>query len=473
MSFNPLRKIPSVNELLETPVLRTLVDRVSHNVVVSSVRTVLDELRSEVRSSASEGHVPSVSEMAERIARRIVEQQHPHLRPVINATGILLHTGLGRAPLAEEAVEMLSAVARNYASVELDLTTGQRSRRVVAVEGLLKELTGAEAALVVNNNAAATMLTLSALAAGREVIVSRGELVEIGGSYRLPDVMAASGATLREVGTTNKTRLDDYARALGERTAALMQVHPSNFVVAGFTESVRLEELVELGRRHHLPVIHDIGSGALVDFAQFGFQGEPVAARSIEAGASVVLFSGDKLLGGPQAGIVAGRRDLLQQIDKHPLARAVRVDKLTLSALAATLQLYRDPHKALQAIPLLHFLSIAPENLRNRAERLAPQIAATASVAAAETVAGVTYLGGGSIPSQELPTWCVAVRPANMTVDRLAERLRRGVPSVVGRIQQDRLLLDLRSVMPRQDLFLVDAFEALGPDEPVVEEAGE
>ncbi len=461
MSPNPLRNIPSVNDLLESPPLRKLVDGLSHNVVVSTVRTVLDEVREEVQTAASEMTLPSVSDLAERIARRIAQREVPLLRPVINATGILLHTGLGRSPLAEEAIEEMAAVARDYASLELDLATGERSRRILAVEELLKELTGAEAALVVNNNAGATMLTLSALAAGREVIVSRGQLIEIGGSYRLPDVMAASGVVLREVGTTNKTRLEDYARAIGERTAALMLVHPSNFVVVGFSAAVGLAELVGLGRREKLPVIHDIGSGALLNFSRFGFHGEPVARESIVAGADIAMFSGDKLLGGPQCGIVVGRKALVEQLERHPIARALRVGKLTLAALAATLRLYRDSEKAQLAIPLLRLLSTSVENLKNRAERLAPQMAAAGVVEQAEVVAGVTYLGGGSVPTQELSTWCVALKPAGISVDRLAAALRSGTPSVVGRVQQDRLLLDLRSVLPRQDTQLIVALEAL------------
>ncbi len=462
MSPNPLRNIPSVNELLDSPPLKKLVEKISHNVVVSTVRTVLDETRNEVQTAASERALPSVTDLAERIARRIAEGEVPALRPVINATGILLHTGLGRAPLAEEAIEEIAAVARDYASVEIDLVTGKRSQRKAAVEDLVRELTGAEAALVVNNNAGATMLVLSALAAGREVIVSRGQLIEIGGSFRLPDVMAASGAVLREVGTTNKTRLDDYAAAIGEQTAALMLVHPSNFVVVGFSAGVEIEELVPLGRRHKLPVIHDAGSGALLDFSEFGFAGEPVISQSIRAGADLVLFSGDKLLGGPQCGIIAGRRTWVETVESHPMARALRVGKLTLGALAATLRLYRDEEQVRRRIPLLHLLTTSAENLKNRAERLAPQIAATRSVAAAEAVASVTYLGGGSVPTQELPTWCVALKPEGLSVDRLAASLRQGTPAVVGRVQQDRLWLDLRSVLPRQDAKLVAAFEAFG-----------
>jgi len=462
MSPNPLRNIPSVSELLDSPPLKALVDRINRNAVVSAVRKVLDEMRTEVQTAAAEMTLPNVPDLAERIARRIMESETPLLRPVINATGILLHTGLGRSPLADKAIAEMTAVARDYASVEIDLPTGRRSRRSLAVENLLTELTGAEAAIAVNNNAGATMLTLAALAASREVIVSRGQLIEIGGSFRLPEVMAASGAVLREVGSTNKTHLSDYVGAIGEQTAALLLVHPSNFVVVGFAESVELPELVELGRKHKLPVIHDIGSGALVDFSRFGFRGEPVARESIRAGADVVLFSGDKLLGGPQCGIIAGRKSLVEKIERHPLARALRVDKITLAALAATLRLYRDPEKARLTVPLLRLLTTSAENLKNRAERLAPQMAALKTlVGSAEAISDVTYLGGGSIPTQQLPTWCVALRPASWPVDRLAAALRTGAPAVVGRVREDRLLLDLRSVFPRQDTEMLSALEAL------------
>lgn len=466
MPTNVLRNLPSVSELLESPPLKGLVEKVSHNVVVSRVRTVLDDLRQEVQHAAAERTLPTVSELAEKIARRIQQDETPSLRPVINATGILLHTGLGRAPLADEAIEEMVTAARDYASVEVDLRSGQRSQRVVAVEGLLRDLTGAEAALVVNNNAGATMLALAALAAGREVIVSRGQLIEIGGSYRLPDVMSASGATLREVGTTNKTRLDDYRTAISDRTAALMLVHTSNFVIVGFTDSPSLGELVRLAHEQSLPLIHDIGSGAMIDYAKFGFQDEPIAADSIKAGADVVLFSGDKLLGGPQCGILVGRRTYVERMAKHPMARALRVDKLTLAALAATLRLYRQPEVALAKIPLLQLLGTSLENLKQRAARLAPQMAASTAIASAEPVEDVTYLGGGSIPAQRIGTWCVALTPAEGSVDRLATALRQGTPSVVGRVQQDRLLLDLRSVPPRHDLALVAAVAALGQPAP-------
>ncbi|MCL6504195.1 MAG: L-seryl-tRNA(Sec) selenium transferase [Pirellulales bacterium] len=459
---NPLRNLPSVNELLESPVLKALVNRVSHNVVVNRARSLLDDLRHEIQARA-EIRVPSVAELAERIASRVLAADEPALRPVINATGILLHTGLGRAPLAEAAVSALAEAAANYASVELDLPSGERSQRVAAVRSLWQELTGAEAVAVVNNCAGATLITLAALAQGREVIVSRGQLIEIGGSFRLPEVMAASGAVLREVGTTNKTRLADYEQAICDRTAALLLVHPSNYVVAGFTESVELRPLVELGRKHRLPVIHDVGSGALIDLAQFGLHGEPLPAQSLRHGADLVLFSGDKLLGGPQCGVILGRAALVGQIAKHPLARALRVDKLTLAALAATLRLYRDPAVACRSIPLLQLLSTPLQNLQLRAERLAAQIAAMPTVASAQAVQDTAYLGGGSVPTQQLATWCVAIEPQDGGVDRLAARLRTGTPAIVGRIRDGRLLLDLRSVFPRQDQELVNALERLHP----------
>jgi L-seryl-tRNA(Ser) seleniumtransferase len=460
---NMLRNIPSVSELVESPPLKSLVNRVSRNVVVSGVRQFLDDMRTQVQTAASGVHVPTSTELAQRIADWIAAEEQAPLRPVINATGVLLHTGLGRAPLAEEAISAIADVASGYASVEIDLASGERSQRVQSVERLITRVTGAEAATVVNNNAAATLISLSALAKGKEVVVSRGHLVEIGGSYRLPDVMATSGAILCEVGTTNKTRAGDFAAAIGDQTAALLRVHTSNYAIVGFTEQPTLAELVALGRRHNLPVIDDIGSGAMVDLAKYGVRGEPLAADSIRAGADLVLFSGDKLLGGPQCGIIAGRKQHVQAIMKHPLMRAFRVDKLTLAALAATLRLYDDPDRAERRIPLLALLATPIENLQNRAERLAPQLAAT-GVARVEIVSDQAYVGGGSLPNEAIPTVCLALSPAQGTVDALAAALRSGIPAVMGRIQAGRMLLDLRSVPPRDDARLVVALEALRPE---------
>ena len=458
---NPLRNIPSVNELLESPPLRRLVGNVSRNVVVSGVRSFLDDLRADLQSAAADIKWPTKQDLAQRIADWIQYDDRPGLRPVINATGILLHTGLGRAPLASEAIQAVRDVSSGYASLEIDLETGERSQRAETVKKLLTQLTGAEDALVVNNNAGATMLTLTALASGREVIVSRGQLIEIGGSFRLPDVMESSGASLREVGTTNKTRIADYEGAIHDRTAAIFRAHTSNFRVVGFTEEASLASLVALGRKHNVPVIDDIGSGALIDYAKYGVAGEPIASDSIRTGADLVLFSGDKLLGGPQAGIIVGRRHFVEMISKHPSMRALRVDKMTLAALVATLRLYRDPETAERSIPLLMLLSTPIENLKHRAERLAPQILASGIVGSAEPISSTTFLGGGSLPMQEIATYCVAVTPQEGSVDTLAQALRQGHPGVMGRVHQDRLLFDLRSVFPYQDALIVNALEAV------------
>ncbi len=463
MSPNPLRNLPSIHELLENPTLKSLADRINRNAAVSAVRTVLDEVRHEVQTAAADRTLPSVSDLAERIARRITEGQPCSLRPTINATGVLLSNGLGRAPLADEALVEMAAVARDYASVDMDLATGRPQPRNTAVEDLLRELTGAEAALVVNNNAGATLLALAALAMGRKVIVARGQLIEMGEGYRLPNMIAASGAVLREVGTTNKCQADDYAQAIGPSTAALMLVHVGSLSVAG-AESASLESLVEIGRRNKIPVIHNIGAGAMLDLRTFGLPGQPVAGESIQSGADLVLFCGDKFVGGPQSGIILGRKALLEKIERHPMARALRVDKLTLGALAATLRLYRDPEKARYHIPLLQLLGTSTENLKNRAERIAPQVAALPAVAEATAIAEAADPAESDF-ARQLPTWCVSIRPATMSVERLAAALRTGTPSVVGRVKDDRLLLDLRSVLPRQDIELLAALEGLGKQE--------
>ncbi len=366
---NPFRNLPSVNQLLESEPLKKMVESVNHRVVVSRVRSFLDDLRVQVNQATEDVHIPTPNEIAERIAKWMQSDEVPSLRPVINATGILLHTGLGRAPLSEVAIQAVQQTAGGYSSVEIDLTTGGRGQRIRAVEKLLCELTGAEAVAVVNNNAAATMITLSAIAGGKEVVVSRGQLIEIGGSYRLPEVMQCSGAKLKEIGTTNKTRIADYAGAINENTGALLRVHPSNFEVVGFTESVSIQDIVKVGHGKNLPVIDDVGSGALIDFAKYGLRDEPVVSESVNAGADIVLFSGDKLVGGPQCGIIVGRRKYVDRILASPLMRAMRVGKLTLTALYATLRLYRNPQQAEQAIPLLRMLSTTLENLKLRARK--------------------------------------------------------------------------------------------------------
>ena len=458
---NILRNLPSVSQLLESPQLKKMVETINHGVVADGVRTFLDDLRSKVSDASDEIPIPTPTEMADKIANWLSNEERPYLRPVINGTGIILHTGLGRAPLAKDAIAQVNAIASGYASVEINLATGDRGQRIKSVERLICELTGAEAALVVNNNAAATMLTLSAMAAGKEVIVSRGQLIEIGGSYRLPDVMECSGAKLREVGTTNKTHLADYEKAIDpELTGALLKVHPSNFEIVGFTKTISTKELAKLASQHGLPLIDDIGSGALLDYAQFGLQDEPIAAQSIRDGADLILFSGDKLIGGPQCGIVAGKKKYIEKILKDPLMRAMRVGKMTLAALNATLSLYRDDEKAKQEIPLLRMLSMPVENLKLRAEKLVTLLSATSAVTSCEAIEEESMLGGGSLPAQKILTWCVSISPS-VSVDSLTAKLRNCDPAVLGRVQKDRLLLDMRTVSPSEDLALVKAFESL------------
>jgi L-seryl-tRNA(Ser) seleniumtransferase len=397
--------------------------------------------------------------VAVAVAERLGRETLPKLRSVINATGIVLHTNLGRAPVAEEAARAAYEAARGYLNLELDLETGKRSSRQNAVREWVCRLTGAEAATAVNNNAAATVIALRALCSGKEVVLSRGQLIEIGGSFRIPDIMAVSGAVLREVGTTNITRLADYERAIGPNTGALLQVHSSNYRISGFTKSVPLADLVALGKKHNLKVIDDIGSGALLDFGRFGFHGEPVARQSLAAGVDLVLFSGDKLLGGPQAGILAGHKELIQKIERDPLMRAFRLDKMTLAALEATLRLYLNEDRALREVPGLRMLGTGLAELRRRAELVAVKLREISGLAAVQVGEDVAYVGGGSLPDQPLPTAVLEVEPANVSATELAYRLRQGNPAVMGRLRAGKLVLDLRTVFPHQETALIEAIQ--------------
>jgi L-seryl-tRNA(Ser) seleniumtransferase len=463
MGNNPFRNLPSVNEVLAALALQALEREQAHEVIVAAVRQELDELRRRVSQGEAVDGQARADAVAGRVVERLGRELRPKLRKVINATGILLHTNLGRAPVAEEAARAAYEAARGYLNLELDLETGKRSSRQAAIRDWLCRLTGAESATAVNNNAAATVIALRALALGKEVVLSRGQLIEIGGSFRIPEIMAVSGATLREVGTTNITRLADYERAIGPNTAALMRIHPSNYRVAGFTKSVSLEDLVALGKKHHLPVLDDIGSGALLDFGRFGFQGEPVARASIAAGADLVLFSGDKLLGGPQAGILAGRKDLVQRVEKDPLMRAFRLDKMTLASLEATLRLYLNEPAALREVPGLRMLGTPLSALRQRAEALAVRLRAVEGVAAVRVSEDVAYVGGGSLPDQALKTCVLEVQARDRSDAELAQRLRTGTPAVMGRLRDGQLVLDVRTVFPEQETELVEALRrALG-----------
>jgi L-seryl-tRNA(Ser) seleniumtransferase len=442
-----LRQIPSVDDVLSRPAIRALEISAGRELVLEAARDTLRALR-ETLASGREGEGDesrfTVAAIEKDIARRVEAQLAPSLVAVINATGVVLHTNLGRAPLAREAVERVAEVAGRYSNLEYDLAGGERGRRDDHTDRLFARLTGAASALVVNNNAAAVFLALNTLGEGGEVILSRGELIEIGGSFRIPDICARSGAILREVGTTNRTRLADYAAAVNERTRLLLRVHPSNFRIVGFTERPALGEFVELGKRHGIPVMEDLGSGCLADLDESGLKDEPPAGRSLAAGVDVVTFSGDKLLGGPQAGIIAGKREPLGRIRKNALFRALRVDKMTIAALEATARLYLRGQ--LDAIPALAMIRASAGSIRARAAHLRDQIAAlpgfTASLEDGESVAG-----GGSAPGQTLPTTLIAVRHARRPAAELADRLRRNRPSVIARVERDSLLVDLRTVL--------------------------
>jgi L-seryl-tRNA(Ser) seleniumtransferase len=451
-----LRQIPAVDELLGREALRALEERAGHRLVVEATRKVLQGLRGRI----SRGQLSQVS--VEMLEQEIIASAQAtaefSLCPVINASGVILHTNLGRAPLAPQAVEHLAETATRYSNLEYDLERGERGRRDTHTDRLLTQLLGAERTLVVNNNAAAVFLALNTLAEGGEVIVSRGELIEIGGSFRIPEICAKSGAVLREVGTTNRTRLSDYAAAVNERTRLLLRVHPSNFRIVGFTERPALDELVGLGRQHHLVVLEDLGSGCLLDFTSLGLRDEPPAGASVRAGVDVVTFSGDKLLGGPQAGILTGMREPLDKIRKNPLFRVLRVDKLTIAALEATIALYlRDD---LNGIPALRMMRISRDEIGRRAARLAERIAAGPAYSV-EIADGESVVGGGATPGQSLPTKLVAVTHHQHSAEDLEALLRQNSPPIIARIERDRLLLDLRTVFEEQDEEVAQAFERL------------
>lgn len=451
------RDLPAVHLVLDRPELAGPLSRLGRAAALGAVRAAIDEARG--RLVLGEEAAIDPGSLARR-ASLILGGERPALRPVLNASGILLHTGLGRAPLAAEAVEAVAAVARGYCNLEIDLDSGDRGRRATGVSGLLTRLTGAEAVAVVNNNAGATVLALRALAAGREVVVSRGQLIEIGGSFRLPEIFAVSGARLVEVGTTNRTRLADYERAIGPETAALLRVHPSNYRVVGFTESVGIRDLAALARSRGLRVIDDVGSGALGPGLPPRVGDEPTVAEGLAAGADLVLCSGDKLLGGPQCGLMLGSGEAVARVEADPLMRALRVDKMTLAALEATLRLALDPALAAQRIPLWAFLNAPLAALRERAERLAEAFRDELGLAAT-VIETTAYLGGGSAPAEPIPTAAVRVGPPFpapwFSEGPWARALRNGDPAVVPRVQGGAVLFDLRAIDPTDDPALLNA----------------
>ena len=434
-----LRKLPKVDELLRHPGLSRSCLEYGSKAVTEAIRQELQSLRQGILEGRIHA-LPAEEALVAAVTSRVQKNALPSFRSVINGTGVILHTNLGRACLSEMAARTVYDAARSYSNLEYDLETGSRGTRYSHVEQSLCRLTGAESALVVNNNAAAVLLVLSALTQGGQVIVSRGELVEIGGSFRIPEIMTVCGAQLKEVGATNKTHLRDYEQAIQETTKALMKVHTSNYRIIGFSEVPSLPDLVRLGHAHGLPVIEDLGSGCLLDLNAFGIHDEPSVQDSIRAGVDVVSFSGDKLLGGPQAGIILGKRKYLDILKKHPLNRAMRVDKMTLAALEATLRSYERGFA--EEIPVIRMLSATPEALRQKAEKLAAMVSAMGI--SAEIISTEGRVGGGSLPNHVLPSWAVAF---SKNVNRLEEALRKGARPIIGRIHEDRYLLDVRTLM--------------------------
>lgn len=435
-----LANLPSIDRLLQTEQVQEWLRSYPRPLVVEALRAGVDAERRRILAG-EEG--PSLDRILREALSALEVRCRRSLRRCINATGVVIHTNLGRSLLPQSAIDAVVEVSQSHSTLEIDVETGERSSRHIHIEGLLKELTGAEASAVFNNNAAAVLLSITALAKGKEVIVSAGQLVEIGGSFRIPEVIESGGARLRIVGTTNRTRLSDYQKAIDEETGLLLLVHPSNYRLIGFTQSVPAEELVALGREYGIPVMEDLGSGLLVDLSAYGLSDEPVVNASLKAGVDIVTFSGDKLLGGPQAGIVLGRKDLVEQIKKHPMARAVRCDKMTLAALEATLRLYRDG-VALEAIPTLAALLKPPSEIEQLARTVAEKI--PPGYLSVELVEGYSQVGGGALPGENLPTFLLALKHQRISAGALAYRLRLNNPPIFARIQQDQVLLDFRTI---------------------------
>ncbi len=459
-----LRQLPAVDEVLRHPQVQAALSGLSRPFAAEVVRQVLASARGEILAAPAEG-LPAEFDVAaflKAVAAELEAARRPSLTRVVNGTGIIIHTNLGRSPLAAAAQEAVLEAARSYSNLEYDLKRGARGSRQAHLEELLVELTRAEAALVVNNNAAAVMLALNSLAAGREVIISRGQLVEIGGSFRMPEIMAASGAILREVGTTNKTYLRDYEQAITGNTALLLKVHPSNFRITGFTAEVALPELVALGRRYGLPVMEDLGSGCFVDLSRFGLEKEPTVQETVATGCEVVTFSGDKLLGGPQAGIILGKRDVLALLKQNPMMRALRPDKLTLAGLEATLRLYLDEPRALTELPTLAMITRPLAEVDRQARRLARIINKTfGGRLKAEVRKSVARVGGGALPQESLLSRALALALPPLAPHQLEARLRQLSPPIIARLEHETLLLDVRTILPHDQPALLAGLQTL------------
>jgi L-seryl-tRNA(Ser) seleniumtransferase len=456
-SNNSYRQIPAVDQLLLRAEIASWVQCTSREFVVSEIQILLEQMRNRIRSGDRDADVDLQPEHLETVLiENIRNRLRPKLRTVVNATGVILHTNLGRAPLSKQAQDSLSAYSAHYTNLEYDIGAGKRSHRDKLIESILLEVLGCEAAAVVNNNAAAVFLILNTLSPGKEVVVSRGELVEIGGSFRIPDILSRSGALLREVGTTNKTRVEDYRNAIGPETAMLLRVHPSNFRMRGFTERPDLGELVALARSAGLPLVEDIGSGCLEDLRPYGIPDEPVVRGSLSAGADLVCFSGDKLLGGPQAGIIAGARKLIDPIRHNPLMRTYRVDKLIYGALEATLGSYRSG-RAASEIPIVRMMAMTPGEIKERTRRIRRRLQSRLPEGVQAVLSdGYSVVGGGSCPDCHLPTTLLAIESNSPSPNAIESRLRLQEQAIIVRLEEDRVLVDLRTVFPEQESILIE-----------------
>jgi L-seryl-tRNA(Ser) seleniumtransferase len=464
---NLLLKLPSVDRILEIVKTKSFSENIPKSVIVRSIRVVIENLRSQILSGNQEMTEKSLLDtvVLEKVKANMQKAMAPNLIRVVNATGVVVHTNLGRSLLAADTLENLAIIAGTYSNLEFDLETGKRGSRYSCVEDILCEISGAEAAMVVNNNAGAVLLCLETIARGRKVIVSRGELVEIGGSFRIPDVMERSGGILKEVGTTNRTHVHDYQNAIDDDTALLLKVHKSNYSIVGFSAEVSLKELVELGKEYHLPVMEDLGSGTFIDFSEYGLLKEPTVQESVATQADVITFSGDKLLGGPQAGIIVGKSQVIEKIKKNPITRALRIDKLTLAALESTLRLYRTPQVAVASIPTLRMLTLPFKAIEKKAQRLAAMLGNTDNpLMDIQLLDRSSKAGGGALPLLDLPSKCVGVKIEGITANAIERSMRNNTPPIIGRIEEDFFIMDLRTIQEDEFLFIKTAFDTLCND---------
>ena len=461
-----LRKLPGVDHLLELTAEDAFFKDIPPAVVVNSIRNVIDNKRQAILKDDPSINNGSLSDpyLIDAVKHAATNAMTPNLKNTINATGVVVHTNLGRSLLAAEVVENLITIASRYSNLEYDLGIGKRGSRYSCVEDLICEISGAEAAMVVNNNAGAVLLCLETLARDKEVVVSRGELVEIGGSFRVPDVMAKSGGILREVGTTNRTHLRDYENAIAPNTGLLLKVHTSNYSVVGFTAEVSLPELVDLGAEHQLPVMEDLGSGTFIDFSKYGLLKEPTVQESVTAGADVITFSGDKLLGGPQSGIIVGKKEVIDRIKKNPITRALRIDKLTLAALESTLRLYRDEDKAARIIPTLRMIMLPLDEIQKRAQQLADALKKSGDARLhIQLIERSSKTGGGALPLMELPSLCVGIQIKGISPNALEKSMRSNDPPIIGRIEDDLFVMDPRTIQKDELSIIETAFKNLTP----------